>query len=200
MRGGAMEERTGIDSTVDDLGIPRDRRRGQVPAALISLLALNGLLFALAPASVLGRTSTCGSSSGSGSKYTAYSYSGPSCTADLAIRVSDSPDPVATGQTLSYGVRVRNLGPDSVHAVIHVPLPNSIKFLGARPLVCTHSGRILLCDTALLAAGSTSTLLIRVQPQQAGLLEVLFRTFSEESSNDPNEVNNVVNIKTTVTG
>ena len=54
--------------------------------------------------------------------------------ADLSVSISDSPDPVATGATLTYSIRVRNTGPDpATNAVLTDSIPSGVTFVSATP-------------------------------------------------------------------
>jgi uncharacterized repeat protein (TIGR01451 family) len=70
-------------------------------------------------------------------------------SADLSVTISDSPDPVATGATLTYSLRARNTGPDpATNVVLTNSLPAGLTFVSATPSVgdCDRSGRKVTCD------------------------------------------------------
>ena len=57
-----------------------------------------------------------------------------SASADLAIFKSDAPDPVTSGNSLTYSVRITNIGPSTVTSVtVTDSLPASVTFISATP-------------------------------------------------------------------
>ena len=75
-------------------------------------------------------------------------------SADLSTSVTDSPDPVVAGETVTYHVSLHNAGPsDAADARVTLPLPAGTTFESAAP-GCTHDATAITCAPASLAAGS----------------------------------------------
>jgi uncharacterized repeat protein (TIGR01451 family) len=59
---------------------------------------------------------------------------GAAGTADLSLKKTDSPDPVAAGGALTYTIRVANAGPDGATGVVATDnLPKGVSFVSATP-------------------------------------------------------------------
>jgi uncharacterized repeat protein (TIGR01451 family) len=92
--------------------------------------------------------------------------------ADLAVTMSDDPDPVAAGGTLVYTVAVANLGPGpSPLTTVTGTLPVGVAFLSASG-GCAHAAGVVSCTLGTLASGTTSTVTIAaaVAPGLAGIV------------------------------
>ncbi len=77
--------------------------------------------------------------------------------ADLAISLTDAPDPVTAGETLAYTLVASNLGAYPASAVTMVfTLPLNTVFLAA-DTGCAAAGGIVTCDIGSLAGGSMAT-------------------------------------------
>ncbi len=106
-----------------------------------------------------------------GGPTTAIDYNfGERPTADLQVTKTDAPDPVVPGTALTYTLVVRNNGPSIAdNVVFRDPLPTGTAFtsLNAPGMTCTTpavgaSGDVV-CSTATLAVGATTTLTLVVQ-------------------------------------
>lgn len=90
--------------------------------------------------------------------------------ADLAVSVTDSPDPVAVGSNLVYSVAVTNSGPSAATSVIlSNNVSGNITVISAIPSQgsCSNVSGTVTCALGTLAAGSTATLQLSVTPGQA---------------------------------
>jgi hypothetical protein len=79
--------------------------------------------------------------------------------ADFALQVTDSPDPVAAGATVTYTLTVSNAGPDAAPSRVTMTLAGANA--GAATTsggTCTVAGLVLNCDMNPLASGGTSTI------------------------------------------
>lgn len=90
-------------------------------------------------------------------------------TADLAIGMVDSPDPlyIGAGNTLTYTITVTNLGPATANTVtVTNTLPPGVTFLSASPLVYTVAGNVVtFTNLGNLAFGGvplTATITVRL--------------------------------------
>lgn len=91
--------------------------------------------------------------------------------ADLAITVSDAPDPVTVGTRLTYTAQVSNGGPFGATAVTVLDvLPAGVTFVSAAASrgACSYSGllRTVRGDLGALAASSTAAVTVVVTPTQ----------------------------------
>lgn len=76
-------------------------------------------------------------------------------TTDLAISVTDAPDPVAAGTDLTYTVTVTNKGPNSADSVqVSDTLPGDVVFKSSTG-GCQANGSTLACPLGNLAAGAS---------------------------------------------
>ena len=85
--------------------------------------------------------------------------------ANLALTMTDSPDPVPTGGTLTYTLTVSNLGPLQATGLMLVdPLPAAVTFVSASPgpPVCTVAGSTVTCALGMLASGASEVVTIQV--------------------------------------
>lgn len=93
--------------------------------------------------------------------------------ADLALTKTDSPDPVAVGNPLTYTLSVSNNGPDTATGTtVTDSLPGSVAFVSANPTqgTCAHSGGVVICDIGSVNSGATATVTITVTPMVDGVI------------------------------
>jgi serralysin len=84
--------------------------------------------------------------------------------ADLSLTKSDSPDPVATGATLTYTIRVHNAGPDpATNTVVTDGLPGGVTFVSATASAgsCDRSGSKVTCDLGTVTTTVDRTITIK---------------------------------------
>jgi uncharacterized repeat protein (TIGR01451 family) len=85
--------------------------------------------------------------------------------ANLALTMTDSPDPVPTGGSLTYTLTVSNLGPVQATGVTLVdPLPAAVNFVSVSPgpPPCTASAGTVTCALGSLAPGASDVVTIQV--------------------------------------
>ncbi len=95
-----------------------------------------------------------------------------SLAADVALTLTDAPDPVSVGMTMIYTATVTNLGNVTAESVLYAQgLPRTLTWLSATPSQgsCTGAGMVS-CSLGALPAGASATVAVRVQPRQAGAL------------------------------
>jgi uncharacterized repeat protein (TIGR01451 family) len=128
---------------------------------------------------------------------------GPSSppAADLAVTQSDTPDPVAVGEVLTYSLGVRNNGPQSAHSVSLTDLlPKNVRLRSARSDLgrcAQRRTRRIVCNLANLASGESATVTIQVRPTKAGSITNT-ATVGAAGPADPVLVNNAASETTTV--
>jgi uncharacterized repeat protein (TIGR01451 family) len=113
---------------------------------------------------------------------------------DLALTMTDSPDPVQVGNNLTYTITVfTNL---STTATMTDHLPAGVTFVSANPSQgsCTGTSTVV-CNLGLIVAGANATVSLVVTPTTAGTLS---NTASVPDFGDPTPLNNTDTELTTV--
>ena len=119
-------------------------------------------------------------------------------SADLAVGLADSPDPVAAGTSLAYAVTVSNVGPSaSPSATVTNVLPAGVGFSSASP-GCTHLAGTVTCPVGALAPATVATLdiSVTVSPTTTGSITDVATVAGAVS--DPSAANNTDSETTTV--
>ena len=118
--------------------------------------------------------------------------------ADLAVTITDSPDPVKKGMRLTYTVVVSNGGPQSATGVaLSVVLPANITLESKTSSQGTCSGSATVsCALGSLGSGSSATVTIKIKPMKTGTATSTASVTG--TSTDPNGANNAATATTTV--
>jgi uncharacterized repeat protein (TIGR01451 family) len=89
---------------------------------------------------------------------------GAPTSADLSVDKTDSPDPVAEGEELTYTITVSNAGPDAAQdTTLTDVLPESVTFVSATASQGECSGTTTVtCDLGTIANGEPATVTIKV--------------------------------------
>ncbi|MCW2924130.1 MAG: hypothetical protein JWM98_1534 [Thermoleophilia bacterium] len=118
--------------------------------------------------------------------------------ADLGVAITDTPDPVLAGGTLSYGLTVTNPGPDTANGVkVTDVLPAGVTFTSTGSSgFCTAVGSTVTCDFGRLDRGVPETATINVIPSQAGTVTNTVTIDGVQS--DSNPINDSMTVTTTV--
>ncbi|MFJ8013799.1 hypothetical protein [Streptomyces sp. NPDC096339] len=126
-------------------------------------------------------------------------------SADLAVAISASPEPVQNDRNLTYTVTVRNNGPTAADAVVlSDDLPANARFVSAAPSQGTcqvppaGSTNSVTCSLGTLASGATATTQIVVTVRTARGGTVTNTATVTASTPDPNQTNNNADIQTAV--
>jgi uncharacterized repeat protein (TIGR01451 family) len=86
--------------------------------------------------------------------------------ADLSLSLSDSPDPVSTGSTLTYAIKVHNAGPDdATNTSVTESLPGGVSFLTASASgggTCKKTGSKIVCDLGTVTTTADRSATIKV--------------------------------------
>ncbi|MGH3737852.1 MAG: Calx-beta domain-containing protein [Micromonosporaceae bacterium] len=94
----------------------------------------------------------------------------PPASADLAVQLTDSPDPVGLGGELTYHVHVVNNGPDAAADVqVTDVLKPYAEFVSASP-GCVNDAGTVRCTAAALASGAAYDVDITVRVQTTGAI------------------------------
>ncbi len=101
--------------------------------------------------------------------------------ADLEVTVTDTPDPTALGNAISYHASVKNLGPDQAAATkLTVKLPTGAELASDSPDVCGDvSGGQVVCDVGDLDNGASSAIDLVVMPTTTGTASAFFSAASD---------------------
>jgi uncharacterized delta-60 repeat protein/uncharacterized repeat protein (TIGR01451 family) len=119
-------------------------------------------------------------------------------TADLAIGLSDSPDPVLTGHNLMYTLTVTNLGPATASGVaLSDILPPGVSIVSVVPASFTFDGTtVSFPNLGDLPSGASLTASITVTPLVGGTITNTATCSSGVT--DPFKLNNTASVKTDV--
>lgn len=128
--------------------------------------------------------------------------------ADLSISKSDSPDPVISGQRLTYTITVSDTGQATTGVTVTDPLPDSVHFnsVSTTQGTCTRTttsnpktkNGTVSCNLGDLANNATATITVSVTPTKKGTLT---NTASVQSNpTDADTTNNTSTATTTVLG
>ncbi|MGO9269700.1 MAG: Calx-beta domain-containing protein [Terriglobia bacterium] len=120
-------------------------------------------------------------------------------TADLAIGLSDSPNPLSLGGYLTYTITVSNLGPATATGVIAVDtLPPAVNFISASPAdsYTVAGGIVTFTNLGDLGSGAQTSVVIVAQPTAAGT--IIDSASCRSGVIDPLKANNSASVKTIV--
>ena len=121
-------------------------------------------------------------------------------SADLALQMTDSPDPVRLGDKLTYTLTVINRGPDTAEAVtMSASLPPNGGHevsSGSPPTRCSGTDTTTTCSFGPITSGATRTMTIVIRPRRAGAGAGSATVSS--STRDPDPSNNAARVTTRV--
>ncbi len=119
-----------------------------------------------------------------------------SAPTDLAISITDAPDPVYVGGNVIYTVSVENLSEqDATNVQVAVSLPAEVDYISAG-LDCSESDGTVNCLVGDLLAGNSSTLAIEAKAQVPGTQTITATVLSAEEDSD--NANNSVSEQTVI--
>ena len=130
---------------------------------------------------------------------TGFYYTGftGSASVDLAVSMSDSPDPLILGGNLTYNMLLLNGGTGTATNVRAVfALPAQATFVSATT-GCTFANASVSCNLGTLVSGSSTSVQVTVQPNAAGTFNASVSVNSDLF--DANSANDVAAVNTTVT-
>jgi uncharacterized repeat protein (TIGR01451 family) len=128
-----------------------------------------------------------------------------SASADLAIRQSDSKDPIKAGAKLDYTLIVSNAGPDAAENIVLLDVLDRnttyVSTKAPRGWTCTYANSQVTCTSASLASGGSATIKITVTVNSAAKVgkELVNNVTVSSDTFDPNLLDNSVVEKTMVT-
>jgi len=119
--------------------------------------------------------------------------------ADLSVTVEASAT-ATTGNTLTYSIKVQNLGPNTAQgATLQDFLPGSVIFgsISTTQGSCNGSG-VFYCDLGSITSAGSATVTVTVTPSVAGAIQAT--AIVSSVSYDPAATNNQATASTTVSG
>jgi uncharacterized repeat protein (TIGR01451 family) len=136
-----------------------------------------------------------------GAAPTSHSAAATSDPADLSVTISDSPDPVTSGATLTYTVLVHNAGPDpATNTVVTDGLPGGVTLVSATATgggTCALSSGKEICNLGTVTTTTDRTITIKVTVKKAsGSLTDTASVTSDVA--DPTPSNNLDSETTTI--
>ncbi len=117
---------------------------------------------------------------------------------DVAVTLTDAPDPVAVGGTLTYTATVANTGPHAATDVVLTdPIPSGATLVSttASQGSCA-SGATVTCSLGAITSGASATVTVTVSPTATGQLTNTVSVAMAET--DTNLANNTASATTTV--
>jgi uncharacterized repeat protein (TIGR01451 family) len=120
--------------------------------------------------------------------------------ADVAIAITDTPDPIIINGNLTYTIVVSNNGPNAAAGVIMADnLPTGVTYVSATPSQGTCIGTsTVTCALGSISSGTDATVTLVVTPTFAVLGLTNTASITSSSSSDPNQANNSATASTTV--
>jgi len=117
--------------------------------------------------------------------------------ADLSLTITDSPDPVNAGATVSYTATVTNSGPDTSGATATLTVAGGT--FGTLPAGCTNGPpSTILCTAASIGSGGSTNFVVPVNAPGVGPVS-LSGSVAASGATDNNSGNNSASQSTTVT-
>lgn len=116
-----------------------------------------------------------------------YKFTGTN--SNLALTVTDNPDPVFQNTTLTYTLTVTNNGPKTANSVVLVDeLPATATFISTSNPNCAHNSGIVTCNFSSINNGAQIQFTIDVMPTTLGPINNY--TIVSANENDPDSTNN----------
>ena len=133
----------------------------------------------------------------------AIAYTAVERSADLAIDILDTPDPVRPGYTLTYTLVYTNFGPsNAIDLLLTDHLPANVDYVKAVPAVCVHTvgTPIVTCLPSDLQAAHSAQILLVVSVKPAVEQPLVNEVEIGSATPDPNSDNNLSAETTIVDG
>jgi uncharacterized delta-60 repeat protein/uncharacterized repeat protein (TIGR01451 family) len=134
-----------------------------------------------------------------GSEFALARYLPFSCP-DVAVTLSDSPDPAAVGQSVTYTATVTNHGPgEATQLTLTETLTGNLTLASTTPSQgsCSTAGTTIVCGLATLASGASATVTLVVVPPVVGVIGATATVAADGA--DPNPANDTATATTSVT-
>jgi uncharacterized repeat protein (TIGR01451 family) len=111
-------------------------------------------------------------------------------TANLGLTMSATPNPVLTGQNLTYAIKLSNAGPDAASNVKMInPLPQNTSYVSSNTTLgtCAVATGTLTCNIGALAANASASVNLVVTSKVAGTITNSASATATESDPDTND-------------
>lgn len=125
----------------------------------------------------------------------------PAPSADLAITMTDAPDPVLTGGRLTYSITVSNTGPDAAAAVsVTDALPAGVSFVSATPSQgsCSQAAGSVTCSLGAVGNAGSATVALVVDVNAATGVTITNTVNVSSTTADPDATDNAATASTLV--
>jgi hypothetical protein len=150
-------------------------------------------------------TATAMSPTGDTSEFSACASTSTLPLANLLVTVTDAPDPVRSGEQVTYTITVTNLGPEIANAVVlDAPTPTGTTFASATSsqgvFTAPAPGAAGTVSFALgaIASGANATATVVLNVTAAAGTVLSFSAVATTASSDPDTTNNTGTATTTV--
>ncbi|MFA4836842.1 MAG: PKD domain-containing protein, partial [Dehalococcoidia bacterium] len=118
--------------------------------------------------------------------------------ANLAISMTDAPDPVNAGQNLTYSMTVSNTGPkDTTSVIVRDTLPAGVNFLSAS-VPSSISGNVVTLNLGTIANGGTASATLTTLVTSSSASSITNTATVSSALPDPVSSNNVASATTAV--
>ncbi|MEX2457442.1 MAG: choice-of-anchor Q domain-containing protein, partial [Actinomycetota bacterium] len=122
---------------------------------------------------------------------------------DLALILSDRPDPVNVGDTITYGAQVSNVGDvDATDVDLTLTLPPEVTFVSASPSqgTCDQDGGVVTCALGDVSVGDRARVIVQSTAATPGAAVANAAADSDEGEDDPDPSPNTAETTTTING
>lgn len=174
------------------------------PAAVITLVVNVNASAGSSVSNTASVTSQTADSNLANNSATAATSVTTAASTDLSITKTDSPDPVLSGNNLTYTITVDNVGPNNATSVeISDPLPGGTTFVSCSPAICTgptvgQNGTVRAVIGTLTPADPPVVLVLTVNVNAAPNSSLTNTATVLSSTPDSNAANNSASATTTV--
>ncbi len=121
--------------------------------------------------------------------------------ADMSVTITDTPDPVVNGETLTYTSTITNNGPQTATSpTMSIVLAQGLNNITATPDSgnCTVTGNVVACTFDSMPSGSSIPVTITATVDSQGGAALVSSAMVDASQDDANEANDTATVSTVV--